>query len=675
MRNSICRACVGVLGIALVLSEPAWGQVKGSLFGVDFATSGYLRTDIAVNTNDDPNPYNQFGDPFNKVTVTRTPGNPGLPVDGIDILEPILRDGLPFAVPLGVLTDEIQRPQKTVKNTFNYNVLRWEQQLELRFSSALRFVAQTRALYNLRDYDDSFDARDFTNSQGMIEGGVPRLYHGEPNQYEYLVDGDNHPQRLEITGRDYFVDFPALMFEYSKGPFMLRAGNQRIAWGQALFFRVMDKVDGLDLRRHLILDRALEEYSDERVPSLGLRLTSQVGSTIVADAYVKKFQPSVLPNPNTPYNVIPTQFTVHDQYALGGYDDKVNYGIRLKGDYGFWGWQAMALRRYNDAGVFRWTETGVDKDLPNTNLLGAVLNTYCAVVLNAGTGCGPLLAQTAFEVAPTPVSVVSADEWFWYAADVRLGGISALNAAIDEFPAAQQILARSVGDDFERAHRELSAFFQASEGLRGHIARDYYQENVFGLGGSYVTETDEPGSFFNQIIFNLEVAYTPERAFTPLSLSQKPLLSDETEIAFVAEKYHRFTSGFPATYLVFQAMHKTESDLFGRHLSGYGGEAVKGRNTEKAVAPGVSGGATYVAFAFLQPWPAYIWELSAAVLADVRGGVLIQPGLKWKPSGAITVEGFYNFIDGTTWNDNPNDSTISTADFMNEFTMRFTYQF
>jgi hypothetical protein len=675
MRNGFRRLSLLLSAFAAATSCSAWGQTRGSIFGIDYTTSGNIRTDITLNTDDGPNPYNQFGDPFNKVTVTRTPGNPGLPIDQFPPLEPFLGEGLPFSIPLVVLTDQIQRPQDTVENTLNYNVLRWEQQLELRFNKTMRFVGQLRALYNLYDYDDDFDARDYSNSQGMLEGGVPKLYHGKPNYFDFVVDGDNHPQELEFTGRDYFVDFPALMFEYSDGPISLRAGNQRIAWGQALFFRVMDKVDSLDLRRHLILDRALEEYSDERVPTLGLRLTAQLNSTTLMDAFVKQFKPTVLPNPNTPYNIIPTQFTVHDQFAEGGYDDELNYGIRLKGDYGAGGWQAIAVRRYNDFGVFRWTETGVDKDLPNTNPLGIVLNSYCAAVLGTGGGCGPLMAQTAFEVAPTPVSVVSADEWFWYAADVRLGGISALNAAVDEFPAAEQILARSVGDDFDRAHNELDAFFQASEGLRGHIARDYYRENVFGLGGSYVTEVEEPGSFFNQIIFNLEVAYTPERAFTPLSLSQTPIRSDETEIALVVEKYHRFTPSFPATYLVFQAMHKTDSDLFGRHLSGYGGKAVKGTNTEKAIATGVDGGATYLAVAFLQPWPAYIWELSAAALVDTRGGILVQPGLKWKPSGPITVEGFYNFIDGTTWNKNPNDSALSTLSFMNEFTVRLTYQF
>lgn len=671
---------------------------NGNLLGLDFTTSGYVRLDVAANTSGDPNPNNQYGDPFNKTTVTRTPGNPGLPTDyglnGITLLDgsvPLLDTLLPavgsalslgditsavappFSIPLTPLTDEIRRPQKTITNDFNYHVARWDQQLEVKLTKHLRFVGRMRSLYNVDDFNDHFDAREFRDARGMITGGEPSLYHGEPNHFDYVVEGDDNPQPLEFTGNDYFVDLPALLLEYSNGPLTLRLGNQQIAWGQTLFFRVLDKVDGLDFRRHLILDRALEEYSDERVPSLGARLTAQLSSTMVMDTFVKKFQPSILPNPNTPYNVIPTQFTVHDMYSADGYDDEFNYGVRFKGDYGQWGWQAMLMRRYEHMGTYRWTKSGVDKDLPNSNPLGLALNNYCALLLGGGSGCGPLLAQTAFEVAPTPVSVVSADEWFWYAAYVRLNGITALNAAIDEFPAAQSILARPV-DNFEDAHRELSAFFQASEGLRGHIARDYHRENVVGLGGSYVTEA-ESGSFWNQLIFNVEMSYTPDKAYTSTALTQEPLIDDEFEASLVIEKYHRFTAAFPATYLVFQALHKTSSDLVGRHLSGFGGEGVIGRNNEDSVVDGVSGGATYVAFAALQPWPAYIWELSAAVLADVRGGLLIQPGLKWKPSGGITVEGFYNYIDGDAWGDNPNENALSSLDFMDEFTIRLTYQF
>ena len=57
------------------------------------------------------------------------------------------------------------------------------------------------------------------------------------------------------------LDLPALYLDYNKGPLWLRVGNQQIAWGEALFFRVFDVVQGLDLRRHSVLGVAAEEYS------------------------------------------------------------------------------------------------------------------------------------------------------------------------------------------------------------------------------------------------------------------------------------------------------------------------------------------------------------------------------------------------------------------------------
>ena len=45
------------------------------------------------------------------------------------------------------------------------------------------------------------------------------------------------------------VDLPAFYLDYNKGPLWVRVGNQQIAWGEALFFRVFDVVQGLDLRR------------------------------------------------------------------------------------------------------------------------------------------------------------------------------------------------------------------------------------------------------------------------------------------------------------------------------------------------------------------------------------------------------------------------------------------
>ena len=151
-------------------------------------------------------------------------------------------------------------------------------------------------------------------------GGDPELYQNDVNYFEYRVEGDDSPLPLEYAGKNYLVDFPALVLEYANGPLSIRAGNMQIAWGQALFFRVLDVVDGLDLRRHSVLDYAQEEFADERVPALGIRLGYQVTDSILLDSYVKQFRPSVYGNPNTQYNVIPSQFTVHDFYKVGEYD-------------------------------------------------------------------------------------------------------------------------------------------------------------------------------------------------------------------------------------------------------------------------------------------------------------------------------------------------------------------
>lgn len=134
----------------------------------------------------------------------------------------------------------------------------------------------------------------------------------------------------------------------------------------------------------------------------------------------------------------------------------------------------------------------------------------------------------------------------------------------------------------------------------------------------------------------------------------------------VAEKYQRFSQEFPATYMVFQAMHKTKSDLFGRSLRGYGG-------TDTRAATGVGGGSTYFVLAAIQPFPASIYEAYGAILVDPRGGVLAQPGLRWKPRGSMTVEGFYTYINGHLGN--PNRNSLSTLDFADEFSVRLTYQF
>ncbi len=442
----------------------------------------------------------------------------------------------------------------------------------------------------------------------------------------------------------------------------MRVGNQQIAWGQALFFRVFDVVDGLDLRRHSVLDYAQEEYSDKRVPALGIRLGYQFNEELLMDAYVQKFQPTIYGNPNTQYNVIPVQFTVHDRYQDGGWDDKLSYGMRFKGNYGQWGFQAMAVQRYNPDGVFRWTASGVEKDLPGGALtLGGQVNTVLGL---QGLSSGKLLAASAFEASPG--GVYSANEWFEYAGKARLNAVTGLNASITEFSSTEQLFASPV-DNVRDAYNQLNTFFIAAGGsLRGHIAREYFQEEVYGLGVSYVTE-GEPGSIFDQLIINFETSLTPDRTFTNTSLSRNYIKEDSVVTALVLEKYHRFSQKFPATYLVFQHMYRNVDDLFGRHLSGYGG-------TVDRPADGVDG-AHYFAFAFQQPFPQDIYRIGFATLYDPRGSILIQPGIKWKPRGALTVEAFYSYINGAMGNANPNDTLLSTVDYADEVTVRLTYQF
>lgn len=646
--------------------------------GVDF--SGFIRAEGTYKTTSDENLYNQPGNVFNDRTVQRTPyAPPNLTQNQIDNLGlggliNVGEVGTWNTVPLAIFNDEVRRGDiiQSQTNDTNYTILRAQGEMNLRFSRNFRFVAKPRALYDPGIYND-FDARSVEDVQSGISGGDPALYHGEVNYFEYRVEdgsgGFTNGNPLEFSGRNYFVDFPALLFEYTDGPMTLRVGNQQIAWGQAIFFRVLDVPNGLDLRRHSILDRSLEEFSDKRVPMLSARLTYQLPFSIIADAYAGRFQPTVFGNPNTSFNVIPVQFTVRDMFKEGGFDDKYSYGLRLRADYGSWGWQAIAVRRWNPDGTFRWTKSGVNQSLEGGGL-GATVN--AAYALNPRDGCGgttgEALAETAFEVAPG--GVYSAEEWFTYAAEVRLSGIEGLNASIEDFDCAQALNASTIdpndADAQQQAENQLDTFFVASGGsLRGHIAREYHQENVFGLGVNYVTTSSI--DFLNQIIINLEVSYQPKRAFTDIALRQDPLIQDETTAALIMDKWHRFAPGFPGTYMVFQALWKNRSDLVGRHLSGYGA------TPDNGLPPGVNN-ATYLVFGFQQPLPNRIFDIEFASLYDPRGGLFMQPMLRWNPGNNIGVEAFYNFIDGEL-SGNPNDNVLSTLGFADELGLRLTYQF
>jgi hypothetical protein len=610
-----------------VYSDGGW--LGNPAFSANF--SGFVRAETAFSTTDRANPFNQQGNLFNGRPVNRT-----------------------FVLGAGedavVVSDVATRFGDQTSDRVNLAILRARLEADIKLTSNLSLQAKMTAIVDPSLYNEH--SRAEYDSQA-----VGKLY-GRPNYFRYEVEGETHPNPLEWSGRNYLINFPALFLDYQNGPLNVRVGNQQIAWGQAIFFRVLDVPNGLDLRRHSLLDFASEEFSDKRVPSLAIRTSYQINDDWLVDAYVQKFQPTVYGNPNTQYNAIASQFTVHDLY--GNYDSKFSYGMRFKGAIGDLGVQAIAARRYNPDGVFRWTESRVNRDIPGL------------------PGTGAVLAQTAFEVDST--GVWSADEWFTYAGLARLNGVTGLNAAVEEFPAASLLGAFVVptpdGDQsgYDLAALQLNTFFalaggylegRSEGGLRGHLAREYKAETNLGGGLSYVINS-EPGSLLDQLIINFEALYTPDRTFTDPSLRRAFLEQSEFTTALVVEKYQRFFTSVPATYLVAQWLHKTRSDLFGRSLRGMGGD-------QDTIAPGVSGGYDAVVFAMQQPFAQLIWRADLAVLYDTQGGLLVQPALRWKPNGDITVDMFYNYVNGHL--SSPNKNALSTVDYADELTLRIGYQF
>jgi hypothetical protein len=632
--NNQLATAISVISIGL--SSQAW-SANGELFGIDYSSSGFIRLEAAAKTVGEENPFNQRGNVFNGVAIDRDGGlNAGT----------LLGLNLPFSVGLP-LTDTATRNGEQANNDFNFTQVRLENTLQLRFSDNWSATAKIRGIFDAAQYDEFDPASVNSNAAGFL--------YGEPNYFEYDdYETGGEQNRLEVAGDNYMVDFPSLYIDYQNGPILVRAGNQQIAWGQALFFRVMDVANGLDLRRHLILDFASEEYADERISSPAVRVSYQLNASWELDMFAQAFQPTIYANPNTPYNVIPSQFTVHDRYSDA--NEKINSGFRLKGNIGDFGLQFMYTNRYNPDGVIRWTASNVNRDAPGIPASGLILS------------------QTPLEIDPT--GVWSAEEWFTYAGMARLDGVEGLNKLITDFPASQLLLARPV-NGIDAAKEELDLFFiltggagsvitgNGMGGLRGHIEREYKREDVFGTGFSYIF-SGEPGSWLDQLILNFEVSFTPDRVFTSPDLGQDYLVEDEYISALVLEKYQRFSREFPATYFVFQWMHRTESDLFGRHLSGMGG-------TSNNAPTGVDGWDGLV-LALQQPFPGLVWRADLSVLYDTRGGIFVQPALKWKPSGNWNVEAFYTYIDDDISSD-ANVNIMQTFDWAEEFGLRVAYQF
>lgn len=583
----------------------------GSAFADDWSFSGFVRQEFAAKTNSDSNINNMQGNTFNGVTVANT------------------------GLGAGVVPTLTRPASQTKDNNFNQFSTRLELNLDGKLSDT---------------WSAHFKMRGIADEIGRVEDAFKNV-----NSYQQEFTGSKSGTPLERNGKDWMVDLPVAYFDYNSGPLWLRIGNQQIAWGEALFFRVSDVVNGLDLRRHLVLGVAGEEYSDSRVPGLGIRGSYRANENWDIEGFTQKFQPSILPGANSPYNIIPAQFTIHEKEGYDAVKNEWNFGGRVRGKVGDFGVQAFATRRNNPDGVYKWT---------------------------LATGAGAL-PGTAFE-AGTGTGVYSASEWFNYAANTRLDGQGALAAALNEFSgpltglistiagacSAPVATAGSIKVNNASASCILDSFFApAAAGgvgdLRGHLIREFPRETVMGFGVNRIFE-GEPDTLLDQLIGRFEMSYTPHKKFTNPTLSQNYIEKNETTFAFIFEKYHKFSTSFPATYFVAQWLHKSASDIFGRALAGL-------NNTPGAAPTGQSGGFNAVALALQQPSPTLAWRFDFTALTDLKGGWLLQPGAKWKPNKEMQLDVYANILK--SYGEQNSRNFAQGLSYANEIFVRGTYSF
>ena len=641
MRFAKLKQLLLLTGISAALTGPA--------AAIDFEISGFVRQEFAVNYSQDKNPATQHGNPFNDRAVERNIGLGLLPINTAPINGLVSGLGLnnitgPLATTLNGLVSAINLSNNGMGGLNIVNALPLGQTFKrpVKSEDNYLYLVGTRVEIDIGIGLTSWMTASF-KIRGYGDWGLYNQY-GDPRYFDeqqFFAHGNG---RLEYSDRHFMIDMPNAYLEVFKGPFWARIGNQQIAWGEALFYRTFDLPNGLDLRRHLILDYAQEEYADERRSAPGIRSSYRFGEQFELEAFVQMVSPTIYPGQNTPYAVIPDQFTVHDEENFDEVKDKFNYGGRITGVFGDLQVQAMAISRINPDGAFRWTKSNVNKDIPGV------------------PGTGAILSQTPYESSSTGVH--SQAEWFWYAGFVRLDGVDGFDASITgPFSAAQLLLASPCNDDFNCVARQVDLFGALLGGVRGHIERKWFREETYGISANYIT-TAGPDSFFDQVVIRGELTYSPNRTFTPIDLGQQFDERDEWVGSLVFEKWHRFTTAFPATFMVLQYMFKSESDLFGRLLDGMGGSEFE--------RPSGYDNFHSIAFAFRQPiHPTLVWRFDFAVLYDLQGGVLIQPGIRWKPSESFTVE--FNLTHNFAQDDNKN--VIGTIDYADEFALRATFQF
>ena len=656
MTKNTVRAGLSALVLATGLPlAPAVGAF-------DVTVTGFIRQEMAYKIEPDEPKYNRSGMRLN---------GSSFPTDGR--ITPLVFAG--FGLPASFIPPTMDKEDKSQNN--NWNVFATKAELDFTFSltDSLTGFMKVRGYYQPDVFGDwkGFDSNDH----------VYDLASGTRNTNHFGVNNHgNEATYLSISDDNYMVDIPSLYLDWVKGNWWVRAGQQQIAWGEGLFFRVADQPNGLDLRRHFFLDYGSEEYADERLGAPGIRASYNINSNWEVEVYAQMFQPTIVTAQGSPYNLIAQpNFTVDYESGFDKVDHQVNGGIRLRGQFGDLGVQLFAISHHNPNPVFDLRAGGqvlvpdavcADPSQPAavTGLCG--FETQPFIFVDGGDG------------------TTSQYEWFYLSGISGIDGVDVVNGLVEEWPwitafaaslgfdTSQDVITTvngggpwdfgglipggANGMDFV----ELFPVFAQLNGFTsttGIIRANYESENVFGFGFNYIFFA-EPDTWLDQLIVRFEASYTPDKKFTN-NLRSRWREEDEWLTTLVLEKYHRFSQNYPATYLVFEWHHRTQTDLLGRHLSGLGGSAHK--------RPGGgedSRGWDGLVFAFSQPTPALKWRFDLAMLYDLENGFLIQPGVKWKPTGNFTVEAFVNFING-----DGRDNIFDPFDESDDITFRIGYQF
>lgn len=609
---NINKKLIALAVISLMSSNHLLAQDAG--FG-NWTVTGSIRQDFAIKTTNDQNAMNPGGNSFNGVVHS----NKSTADAGLILQVPAL-----VGTPLNAVVPTITRPAafNNDKRDTNLNAT----QFKLNFDGKLN--DNWSASIKLRAYQDNLSENGSSMQQSMGAGS----------------NGGSLGQARSRS----LVDFPGLYLDYNNGPTWLRFGNQQIAWGEAVFFRISDLANGLDLRRHTVLDVASEEFSDTRVSSPGIRANYRFSEASQIEGFVQKFAPTILPNAGSSYNVIASQFIV-DQSGYNEAKNELNVGFRFQGklDSVDAGYQLFAVNRNNPDGVYRWTLAQGPTAIP-----GAPFSA-------AGAGAN---------------GVYHSAEWFQYAALSRLDGIGALQTAINQFPTgmspsggggvsalcgASNPMSGNTSYNNTQAACTLDTFFSGGP-LHGWIAREYKRESVFGFGVNKVF-SGELDSITDQLIARFEASYTPNKIFTNPTLDANFLTKNDLNTALILEKYHKFSSDIPATYMVFQWMHRSASDIFGRALAG--------NNNIPGSSPTGQSGADYIAVVMQQPTPTLAYRFDLTMLTDLKGGYLFQPGVKWKIDKSLQADAYLNIIENSK---NDGTSFTQTLKYGNEAFVRLT---